>query len=59
MPAIGVAGETRVDTVLMFHALRRAKDGLYFVGQGTHPGAGMPGVLCSAKVLERLIPPVK
>jgi phytoene desaturase len=30
--------------------------GLYFVGAGTHPGAGLPGVLCSARVLDRLIP---
>lgn len=30
--------------------------GLYFVGAGTHPGAGIPGVLNSAKVLERLLP---
>ncbi|HEX8913770.1 MAG TPA: phytoene desaturase family protein, partial [Humisphaera sp.] len=30
---------------------------LYFVGAGTHPGAGMPGVLCSAKVLEHVLPP--
>ena len=30
--------------------------GLYFVGAGTHPGAGIPGVLCSAKVLDRLLP---
>ncbi len=30
--------------------------GLYFVGAGTHPGAGMPGVLMSAKVLERVLP---
>jgi phytoene desaturase len=29
--------------------------GLYFVGAGTHPGAGMPGVLSSSKVLERVI----
>ena len=29
--------------------------GLYFVGAGTHPGAGMPGVLCSSKVLERIV----
>ena len=26
--------------------------GLYFVGAGTHPGAGVPGVLSSAKVME-------
>ncbi len=30
--------------------------GLYFVGAGTHPGAGLPGVLSSAKVLDRLVP---
>ncbi len=29
--------------------------GLYFVGASTHPGAGLPGVLSSAKVLERLL----
>ncbi len=31
--------------------------GLYFVGAGTHPGAGIPGVLSSAKVLDRVVPP--
>jgi phytoene desaturase len=30
--------------------------GLYFVGAGTHPGGGVPGVLNSAKVLERVVP---
>lgn len=39
-----------------FHNKSEDIDGLYFVGAGTHPGAGMPGVLCSAKVLEHLIP---
>jgi phytoene desaturase len=29
--------------------------GLYFVGAGTHPGAGVPGVISSAKVLERVV----
>lgn len=33
-------------------------DRLYLVGAGTHPGAGVPGVLSSAKVLERVIPDV-
>ena len=28
---------------------------LFFVGAGTHPGAGVPGVLSSAKVTEKLI----
>ncbi|NJN95035.1 MAG: phytoene desaturase [Anaerolineales bacterium] len=30
-------------------------DNLYFVGAGTHPGAGLPGVLSSAKIAEKLI----
>jgi phytoene desaturase len=30
--------------------------GLYLVGAGTHPGAGMPGVLSSAKVLDKVVP---
>ncbi|MEO1795575.1 MAG: phytoene desaturase [Pseudomonadota bacterium] len=30
--------------------------GLYLTGAGTHPGAGVPGVVSSAEVLERLIP---
>ena len=42
-----------------FHNKSEDIDGLYFVGAGTHPGAGMPGVLCSAKVLDRLIPEVR
>jgi len=28
------------------------------VGAGTHPGAGVPGVLMSAKTLEKVIPDV-
>jgi phytoene desaturase len=31
-------------------------DGLYMVGAGTHPGAGIPGVLMSAKTLESVVP---
>ncbi len=30
-------------------------DGLYFVGAGTHPGAGVPGVMLSAEVTEKLV----
>jgi phytoene desaturase len=41
-----------------FHNKSEDIENLYFVGAGTHPGAGMPGVLCSAKVLDRLVPPV-
>ncbi|MDC0739891.1 phytoene desaturase [Polyangium mundeleinium] len=29
---------------------------LYIVGAGTHPGAGLPGVLSSARVLDRVVP---
>jgi phytoene desaturase len=29
----------------------------FLVGAGTHPGAGLPGVLSSAKLLDRVIPP--
>jgi phytoene desaturase len=31
-------------------------DRLYLVGAGTHPGAGVPGVLSSAKILDCLVP---
>ncbi len=30
-------------------------DNLYFVGAGTHPGAGLPGVLSSSKIADDLI----
>jgi phytoene desaturase len=39
-----------------YHNISEEVGGLYFVGAGTHPGAGMPGVLCSAKVMERVAP---
>ena len=29
---------------------------LFLVGAGTHPGAGLPGVLSSARVLDSLVP---
>lgn len=41
-----------------FRYHNRSEDvgGLYFVGASTHPGAGVPGVLCGAKVLEKVVP---
>jgi phytoene desaturase len=39
-----------------YHNRSEDVDGLFFVGAGTHPGAGMPGVLTSAKVLEHVLP---
>lgn len=31
-------------------------ENLYLVGAGTHPGAGVPGVLCSARILDEVVP---
>ncbi len=31
-------------------------DRLYLVGAGTHPGAGLPGVLSSARILDSVVP---
>ena len=33
----------------------RSVEGLYYVGAGTHPGAGVPGVLLGAEVTAKLI----
>jgi phytoene desaturase len=38
-----------------FHNRDSAVRNLYFVGAGTHPGAGLPGVVSSAKVVEELL----
>ena len=40
-----------------FRTHNRSEDikGLYFVGAGTHPGAGVPGVMSSAKLTTNLI----
>lgn len=42
-----------------FHNRGEGPNNLFLVGAGTHPGAGVPGVLCSAKVVDRLIPAVR
>ena len=39
-----------------FHNRAEGIRNLFIVGAGTHPGAGVPGVLCSAKVVDALIP---
>ena len=39
-----------------FHNKAEGPKGLYLCGAGTHPGAGMPGVLCSAKVVDNVVP---
>ena len=41
-----------------FRPHNRSEDvkGLYLVGAGTHPGAGLPGVLSSARILDSVVP---
>jgi len=41
-----------------FHNKAEGPENLYLCGAGTHPGAGLPGVLSSAKVVDRLIDPI-
>ncbi len=38
------------------HNVSEEMAGLYLVGAGTHPGAGLPGVIASAEVLGKLVP---
>tara|TARA_B100001121_G_scaffold152002_1_gene132877 strand:- start:650 stop:1666 length:1017 start_codon:yes stop_codon:yes gene_type:complete len=38
-----------------FHNQSEVFENLFFVGAGTHPGAGMPGVISSAKVLDKIL----
>ena len=38
-----------------FHNKAEGFENLYLTGAGTHPGAGMPGVISSAKVIEGLV----
>ena len=39
-----------------FHNQAEGPENLLLTGAGTHPGAGLPGVLCSAKVVDELMP---
>jgi phytoene desaturase len=50
--------EPRLTQSAYFRPHNRSEDvaGLYLVGAGTHPGAGVPGVLMSAKALESVLP---
>ncbi|UWR24369.1 phytoene desaturase [Sulfitobacter sp. S190] len=41
------------------HNVSEEARGLYLVGAGTHPGAGLPGVVSSAEVLAKLVPDVR
>jgi len=50
--------EPRLLQSAWFRPHNRSEDvpGLYVVGAGAHPGAGVPGVLMSAKALEQVLP---
>ena len=54
--AFGLEPTLRQSAYFRFHNASEDVAGLYFVGAGVHPGAGLPGVLSSAKVLERVVP---
>ena len=38
------------------HNVSEEVDGLFIAGAGTHPGAGVPGVISSAEVLAKMVP---
>ena len=56
----GFSLEPRITQSAYFRPHNESEEvkGLYLVGAGTHPGAGMPAVLSSAKVIDSLIPAV-
>jgi phytoene desaturase len=53
----GFGMEPRLLQSAWFRPHNRSEElrGLYIVGAGTHPGAGMPGVLSAAKIVDRLV----
>lgn len=50
--------EPRLTQIAWFRPHNRSEDvkNLYIVGAGTHPGAGVPGVVSSARILDRIVP---
>jgi phytoene desaturase len=54
--AFGFAPSLRQSAWFRPHNRSEDIEGLYLVGAGTHPGAGVPGVLSSARVLDRVVP---
>ena len=51
-----IAPHFRQSAWFRFHNRGEGPRNLYLTGAGSHPGAGLPGVLCSAKVVDRLLP---
>lgn len=54
--AFGIEPTLTQSAYFRYHNRSEDVDGLFFVGASTHPGAGVPGVLNSAKVLEKVVP---
>ena len=54
--AFGIAPVLRQSAYFRPHNQSEDVAGLYLVGAGTHPGAGLPGVLSSARALDELVP---
>jgi len=55
----GFSFEPKLTQIAWFrpHNASEEIDNLYLVGAGTHPGAGVPGVIASAKILDKVVPP--
>ncbi len=51
-----IAPHFRQSAWFRFHNQGEGPRNLYLTGAGSHPGAGLPGVLCSAKIVDRLLP---
>jgi phytoene desaturase len=54
--AFGLAPELTQSAWFRPHNRSEDIEGLFLVGAGTHPGAGLPGVLSSARVLDTVVP---
>lgn len=54
--AFGIEPSFTQSAYFRFHNRCKDIEGLYFVGANTHPGAGVPGVLNSAKVIDKVVP---
>jgi phytoene desaturase len=54
----GFSFEPRITQSAWFRPHNKSEDieRLFLVGAGTHPGAGIPGVISSAKVLDEIVP---
>ena len=53
--AFGVEPTLMQSAYLRPHNLSEDIPNLYFVGAGTHPGAGLPGVMSSGKIVAKMI----